>query len=408
VTERPIAWDAAVAAAYAAGAAATPPSVAVPLAEADGCTLAEPLTTRTALPAFPTSSVDGFAVRGPGPWRVSGRVLAGETAAPLTGDGTCVQIATGAMVPAGVTAILRTEDATVDGGSVAGAPRPRPDWRDTGEEAAAGERLLPAGTVVTPGIIGLAASCGYDELRARPAPRAAALIFGDELLTSGAPGAGRVRDALGPSVPAWLTRIGATVDGAAVGPVVDTLEAHVEAISAAVDKGTDLICTTGGTMHGPVDHLHPALAALGAAYVVNTVAVRPGFPMLLATVTGPGGRTTFLAGLPGNPQSAVVGLVTLVAPLVAGWLGRPPAPLPVVRLAAPVPGRGADTHLALVRVDAGGAAHPLPHAGSAMLRGLATATGFAVIAPDTAGAAGDHIGMVPLPVGGPSTTDGGA
>jgi molybdopterin molybdotransferase len=130
--------------------------------------------------------------------------------------------------------------------------------------------------------------------------------------------------------------------------------------------------------------------------------------MLLATVTGPGGRTTFLAGLPGNPQSAVVGLVTLVAPLVAGWLGRPPAPLPVVRLAAPVPGRGADTHLALVRVDAGGAAHPLPHAGSAMLRGLATATGFAVIAPDTAGAAGDHIGMVPLPVGGPSTMDGGA
>jgi hypothetical protein len=60
---------------YAAGRDAAAAPVEVPLADADRHTLAELLVARTDLPAFPTSSVDGWAVRGPGPWRVVGRVL---------------------------------------------------------------------------------------------------------------------------------------------------------------------------------------------------------------------------------------------------------------------------------------------------------------------------------------------
>ena len=78
-----MAWLAARAAAHAAGAAAARPPVAVPVAEADGRTLAEPLTARAPMPAFPTSSVDGWAVRGAGPWRITGRVLAGSPAPDL-------------------------------------------------------------------------------------------------------------------------------------------------------------------------------------------------------------------------------------------------------------------------------------------------------------------------------------
>src|SRR5687768_18609137 len=105
-------WLDARAAAHAAGAATTRAPVAVPLAEADWRTLAEPLTARAPMPAFPTSSVDGWAVRGPAPWRIVGRVLAGAPAPDLAADGACVEIATGAMVPAGTTAILRIEDST--------------------------------------------------------------------------------------------------------------------------------------------------------------------------------------------------------------------------------------------------------------------------------------------------------
>ena len=75
--------------------------------------------------------------------------------------------------------------------------------------------LLPAGTPVTPGVIGLAAACGYDTIGVRAAPAAAVLVFGDELLTAGLPGNGRVRDSLGPSVPAWLRRLGTSIPSVA-------------------------------------------------------------------------------------------------------------------------------------------------------------------------------------------------
>jgi molybdopterin molybdotransferase len=397
------AWPEALRAAWAAGRDAAPAPVHTALPDADGLVLAEPLVARTDLPAFPTSSVDGWAVRGEGPWHCTGQVLAGGRAEPLTTDGECVEIATGAMVPAGTTAIIRVERSEVDAdGRVRGQPRDRPEWREPGEEATAGDVLMPAGSAVTPGLLGLAASAGWDTLPVRPAPRATVHVFGDELLTSGLPGAGRVRDALGPQVPGWLRRLGAVADAPAAAPGVDTLDAHVAAISAAVDKGADLVCTTGGTMRGPVDHLHRALAALGATYVVNTVAVRPGYPMLLAALPAPDERTALLAGLPGNPQSAVVALMSLVAPLIDGWLGRPapdPSNFPRGRLAAPLHGRGGDTHLALVRRErADGPLHPVPHAGSAMLRGLAAAVGFAVIGPFTEGRTGDEVSLLPLPL----------
>ncbi|MEV1145365.1 molybdopterin molybdenumtransferase MoeA, partial [Micromonospora sp. NPDC049799] len=182
----PAGWDEARSRVYAVGLAAALPAASRPLAEIDGHTLAEPLTTRTDLPAFPTSSVDGWAVRGPGPWRIVGRVLAGNTPAPLGEDSTTVEIATGAMVPEGTTAVLRVEESTRTAeGLVAGTPRPAPEWREPGEEAYAGEELLPAGTPVDPALIGLAASCGHDSLRVRRQPRAALLVFGDELLTAG-------------------------------------------------------------------------------------------------------------------------------------------------------------------------------------------------------------------------------
>ena len=53
--------------------------------------------------------------------------------------------------------------------------------------------------------------------------------------------------------------------------------------------------------------------------MVNTVAVRPGYPMMIAKIPdGP-----FIAGLPGNPQSAMVALMSLVGPLLAGLTGQP-------------------------------------------------------------------------------------
>ena len=153
-------------------------------------------------------------------------------------------------------------------------------------------------------------------------------------------------------------------------------------------------------MHGPVDHLHPALAELGARYVANTVAVRPGFPMLLAEVPAPARRPAFVAGLPGNPQSAIVALVSLVVPLLHGLTGRP-APRPGRGDAWPsaVPGRGDFTHLALVRLDDDGLARAAParRVGDAARAGPGRRVRRRS-RPEPTAQAGDRVPFVPLPL----------
>jgi hypothetical protein len=153
----------------------------------------------------------------------------------LTADGTCVEIATGAMLPAGTDTIVRAECSVRADGLVRGEPRPRHEWRSPGEEARRDDVLAADGTPVTPALIGLAAACGYDELRVRSRPQTAVVISGNELLTTGAPAGGRIRDALGPQLPAWLRRLGGAVaPDAVIGPVGEARQTRVAAIRQAL------------------------------------------------------------------------------------------------------------------------------------------------------------------------------
>ncbi|MFD8598053.1 molybdopterin molybdotransferase MoeA [Kitasatospora sp. NPDC059646] len=375
-----------------ARAAAGPlPVERVPLAAAAGRTLAEPLVALTDLPAFDTSAMDGWAVAGPGPWRLSGRVLAGQQGAPLA-DGAAVEIATGAQLPPGATGVLRREHGRVTGrpdgaAQLHGEAGPGQDVRPRGQECGRGEELLPAGLPVTPAVLGLAAAAGHDLLAVHRRPTVELLLLGDELLTSGLPGPGLVRDALGPLLPPWLAAAGAEPIGSR--HVRDDFGLLRDAIRRSP---ADLVLTTGGTAAGPVDHLHAALEATGGHPAVDGVAVRPGHPMLLAAL--PGGR--HLVGLPGNPLAAVAGVVTLALPLLHALSGRAAAVAGAAEvLAAALPGHPVDTRLHPVRRTAAGLA-PLPHDGPAMLRGLARAEALAVVPPGGL-AAGEHAEVLPLP-----------
>ncbi len=101
----------------AAHAAAPLPVSEVPLAAAIGTTLAAPLVALHPMPPFDTSMMDGWAVSGHGPWRLVGEVLAGSVAPRLTA-GQAVVIATGAGVPEGADAVLRSEHGTEESGQL--------------------------------------------------------------------------------------------------------------------------------------------------------------------------------------------------------------------------------------------------------------------------------------------------
>jgi molybdopterin molybdotransferase len=344
----------------------------LPLAAAIGAVLAEPLVARSALPPFDTAAMDGYAVAGPGPWRVVGRQLAGAEPPAAPAPGEAVEIATGALAPPWVDAVLPYEDAAVSDGRLVGDVAPGRHIRRAGEECGAGEELVGAGAPVTAATAGLAAAVGHDDLLAHPAPVVAPLVSGDELLAAGLPRDGRVRDALGPVLPALVAGCGGRPEP--VRRLPDRADALADAIAAAAG---DVVVTTGGSSVGPADHLPRVLAELGAKALVRGVACRPGHPQLLARL--PDGR--WLVGLPGNPLAALVGVVTLLAPLLARLAGRPMPRTTSATLAGALNPSPTLTRLVPVAFDLTGLALPLAHGGSAMLRGAARADALAVLPP---------------------------
>ncbi|MCX5391807.1 molybdopterin molybdotransferase MoeA [Streptomyces sp. NBC_00094] len=388
-----------------AGEAAGWEPQAVPLGAALGRVLAGPLLALTDLPSFDTSAMDGWAVAGTGPWtiREEDAVLAGHASAAELADGEAVRIATGARVPSGTAAVIRTEHSRTEqsaaerGAGTSGSllyalreVRSRQDIRPRGQECRAGDPLLPAGSLVTPAVLGLAAAAGYDALAVLPRPRVEILVLGDELLTAGLPREGLIRDALGPMLGPWLDALGTEV--LATRRIGDDAEELYEAVTGSV---ADLVITTGGTAAGPVDHVHRVLDAAGATLLVDGVKVRPGHPMLLARLAGTGPR--HLVGLPGNPLAAVSGLLTLAEPLLTALAGgvREPHHVPGVPVQDEVQGHPHDTRLVPV-VRRAGRAVPLHYNGPAMLRGIAAADGLAVVPPGGA-RPGQELEILDLP-----------
>ncbi|MFD4140781.1 molybdopterin molybdotransferase MoeA [Streptomyces sp. NPDC058572] len=385
-------WPEARALAARIGRTTPRPTRRVKLDDALGQVLAEPLTALCDLPSFDTSAMDGWAVAGPGPWTIegAGSILAGHGENEPLPDGTAVRIATGARIPPETTAVIRSEHARVDSAKhhLYGEREviPGQDIRHRGQECRRGDQLLPTASLVTPAVLGMAAAAGYDELLTVARPRVEVLVLGDELLTTGLPHDGLIRDALGPMIAPWLRALGAEVIATRrIGDDADALHAAVTGSDA------DLLVTTGGTAAGPVDHVHPVLQKAGAELLVDQVAVRPGHPMLLAQLTS--GK--HLVGLPGNPLAAVSGLLTLVEPLLRGLAGgHDPAPYRAP-VRDEVHGHPYDTRLVpfVYRDDR---LVPLHYNGPAMLRGIAAADGLAVVPPGGA-RTGDELTVLDLP-----------
>lgn len=350
--------------------AAARPLLAEPVALADalGGVLSAPLAALATVPPADCSAMDGYAVCGPSPWTVVAHVRAGEPAPVALRPGTACEIATGAPVPAGTTGVVAYEQAQRRGSTVRGEIEPGRHIRRAGEEATAGELVLPSGHMLGPAALGLAAGVGHEKLTVHRTPRVAALVTGDEVLDAGIAGAGRVRDAIGPMLPGLVTWAGGRLTG------VTRLADSRGRLAAALAPGSaDLVVVSGSSSRGPADHLRSVLDELGAEMIVDGVGCRPGHPQTLARLPdGP-----LVVGLPGNPLAAFVAFLTLALPVLTGLRGAALATLPRGPSLAAHPH---DTRLVPVRVR-NGVVTEVAHAGSAMLRGLAVADALAVVDP---------------------------
>lgn len=433
------AWDAARDAAYRA-AGPLPPHW-LPLIETVGETLAEDIRAERPVPHSTTSAMDGWAVRGPGPWELhlgdleelDQRVAWARTEEPRRlpvtelAPGQASRIVTGGLVPEGATAVLRSEWGREDGERLllgpeapAGAPEEGRNIRPAGNEAVPGDLLLRAGTRLNPGHVALAAVTGQDMLPLLRRPRVTLLLTGDEVDESGIPGPGRVRDAFGPQLPQFIHLLGGQVD--AVHRVPDDRQEMLERLSgtatgaeSVLDSRAHLIITTGGTGGSSADHLRASLEEREARFLVDELDLRPGHPALLARLPEGG---PFVLGLPGNPLAAMTSLMLLGAPLLAGMGGGGIPPLTTVSLARGIPASRTPRLIPGLALVVGaavsgstitelahgelGASSALPSAvalsrsGSQQLRGFSQANVLLIIPRDGA-LPGEPVQAMPLP-----------
>jgi len=373
----------------------------VPINEATGRTLTTDVLSLTALPSFASSAMDGWAVNGDEPWLLGEPILAGDPPAthPLT-PGTARAIATGGCVPAGTHGILRSEhgevrraDTSAPGSTLirsaqarADEPAPGEHVRARGEECGLGERMLEAGCLLTAPRVALAAVTGHDTLPVTALPTVELLLLGTEVIESGIPGAGQVRDAYSPEFPALLGGLGVRLTG--LRRLTDDLHQTIEAVRSST---ADLVISTGGSARGPADHVRAALTELGATVLIDGVRMRPGHPVMVARLVD--GR--LMLCLPGNPLAAMLVLASLGVPLIDGMLGRPLTALGRIGLAHDMANLSGSTRLVAFRRTPDGAV-PTARQGSGMLRGLAEADGVAIVPPGGA-CAPDTVATLPLP-----------
>ncbi|GKY87526.1 molybdopterin molybdotransferase MoeA [Sinisalibacter aestuarii] len=368
----------------------------VPLAQAAGRVLAEPVIASRNQPPFAASAMDGYALKGveaepDAMFKVIGTSAAGARFEGNVGPGQAVRIFTGAPVPVGADRVIIQEDVSRDGNLITlGRDLDRgPYVRPAGMDFAIGDRV-EAPRVLGPRDLALIAAMNAGDVTVARRPDVALIATGDELVMPGEePGPDQIIASNSFGLKAMLEAAGAQVR---LLPIARDNEDSLRTVFDLAD-GADLVVTIGGASVGDHDLVGPVAAELGMEQSFYKVAMRPGKP-LMAGRLGPAA----MVGLPGNPVSSLVCGHIFLVPMVRAMLGLGPAPAPRRRavLGEDLPENGPREHYMRAVLDESGV-RPLPRQDSALLTILQRANAL-LVRPmgDPARKAGDLVDIVEL------------
>jgi molybdopterin molybdotransferase len=355
----------------------------VPLAEADGRTLAATMAAPASVPSAPEAAMDGYAVRAGDTFGASDRSpevlreVAEEPTEGTVGPGEAIRVHTGSALPAGADAVVMIEqvepiadevemfDAVAEGENVAAA----------GEDVEEGQHLYDPGHVLRPSDLGLLKSVGVTEVPVFEKPEVTVIPTGDELVQAD-PGPGETIETNGLTVARFVERWGGNATE------LDVVEDDEEALKAAIRSGLDgeLVVTSGGSSVGERDLLPEVLEELGEI-VVHGVALKPGHPFGFAVCEG-----TPVLMLPGYPVATIVNAVQFLRPAIKRAMDAPLSPHPTTeaRLERKIASEPGVRTFARVRLEER-PDEPLPAAvptrvsGSGVLSSVALADGWVVV-----------------------------
>lgn len=304
---------------------------ALPLVEATGRVLAEPIQADRDFPPFPRATRDGFAVRAsdvakvPARLKVVAEIKAGASTERGIGSGECAEIMTGAQAPPGADAVVMVEYTERAGDSVEvkrGVVRGE-NIVAPGSEARAGEELVARGTRIAYPQAAVAAAVGKSWVNVYRRPRVAVLSSGDEVVEIGrAPVATQIRNSNAYSLSAQLLTAGADPLRLPIAPD------EPRRLRQLIEEGlrSDLLLLTGGVSMGKYDLVEPVLEELRAEFFFTGAQIQPGRPVVFGKA-----HDRYFFGLPGNPVSTMVTFDLFVRPMLDALAGTPVAPLVFVQ-----------------------------------------------------------------------------
>lgn len=278
------------------------------------------------IPSFNRSTVDGFAVIAsdtygsgesiPSQLNVVGEILMGEKADIKIGEGECVRISTGGMLPENADSVVMVEntDCTFDEFClIFKAVSPFENVTRKGDDLKEGQLVLKKGTVISSKHIGVLASLGITHLEVAKKIRVGIISTGDELIPIDSPAEiGKIRDINTHILSALVSELGCI--GTEYGIIDDSFEAILEATEKAADEN-DMVLISGGSSAGVKDMTVKVIDKLGEVYF-HGIALKPGKP----TICGKA-KDKAIFGLPGHPGAAYYVTLMTVKPLIEKLYG---------------------------------------------------------------------------------------
>ncbi len=358
----------------------------LPLHEAGGRVVAGDVTSTVDVPPFPRASMDGYAVRAEdtaGASRQAPRVLTcvdtvftGQVTATAVGAGECIQIATGAPMPAGADAVViveETESAASSAIRVFGAVQPRQNIGRQAADFTVGQIVLRDGDYLSPARVGTLAAIGLTEVNVYARPRVAILSTGNEIVEPGA--------ALEPGQIYDINRSTLTAIVAAHGGSPEphrTAGDELDELTDAIDEclEADIVVFSGGSSVGERDLMLDAMARKGQV-LFHGISIKPGKPTAFGIVNG---KPMF--GMPGYPTSCLTNAYILLVPLLRRVARLPPdrARTATARLGQRIVSAAGRHQFYTVRLE-GDVAHPAFKA-SGDITSMSLADGYVEIASE--------------------------
>jgi molybdopterin molybdotransferase len=355
-----------------------------PLAEASGCVLQQEIFAERDQPPFNRVTMDGIALRyrdwekGVREFQVMGTQGAGAEALALTGQGQCIEIMTGAALPAGADTIVPVERVTRHGDSARVAAdypaSPGQFIHARGSDRQQGDTLLIPGTRIGPAAMAVLASTGCARVTVASTPRLAVISTGDELVDVDQPVSQfQIRSSNDRAIESALRNRGF---GSVTRAHLPDDATRLQASLAGLHEAHDALILSGGVSMGKFDYVPSVLETLGVELILHKVRQRPGLPMWFGVSAA--GKPVY--ALPGNPVSTLACLIRYVIPALEQGLGlSPPAPI-YYPLAEDVTFTADLTYLLPVAVrfhaQRGGYAVPRPTNTSGDFNALTAADGF--------------------------------